>query len=412
MILEREGFAVVSATSADEAMEACREAAPDVVLMDLALPEPADGQRLIRGLRTVSAEMPIYVLSGWTAHFERSTERQMVQHVLQKPVKTDLLLRLLRAVAMVALLLAPCGVAADIAEYAPVLFGRPDTAGGTSDEPLLMYCERKSEGENTILEYTVIFSNEDGGTSTRALMARWGRATDIEHVYRVTLGRGGRVVSEIIQTRDHKDVKFDGAYEGRRPLLAVITRNNMVGPGNSGRRFALKPKLVDLSGASREQVMDDHPWIYRRMAEELASEGKLRPFGRVDGEKISDPRNYVYIEAKIANRDSRWAAAVKVRGSRVWRQSHLGRPDYAIERSGWVRTAIELPPGTRAEAIGQIGFECLVEAKATAGECRVEAVRKVFLLGENYEPGRSIWSLGNSVTVESGKLAAFSVHGN
>jgi CheY-like chemotaxis protein len=413
MILEREGHPVIAAATVEEAAGACRDSVLDVVLMDLAIPDPADGQRLIRELRAARPELPIYVLSGWTSHFERCTERKMVQQVLQKPVKTELLLNLLRTVFALALLvLAPTVKADEITAHAPILFGRPDTAGGTSDEPLLMYCERKQDSGNTILEYTVVFSNEDGGTSTRALMARWGRTTDIEHVYRVMLAPGGKVLSEVIQTRDHKDVKFEGSYEGLRPQLAVITKNNMVGPGNNGRRFELAPKLVDLSGASREQVMDDHPWIYRRTSEELAAEGKVRPFGAVDGEKISDPRNYVYIEAKVSNRDSRWAAAVRLRGSPIWRQSHLGRPDYAIERSGWARTSVELPPGTPAEAVAEIGFECLVEGKATAGECRVEAVRKVFLLGGNYEPRPPIWSLDRTVAVESGKMASFALHGN
>ena len=65
-----------------------------------------------------------------------------------------------------------------------MLFARLNTVGRFSDIPLLLYCERlKDEGED-VLQYTVIFSNEDGGTSTRTLMARWGRTTDIEYVYR------------------------------------------------------------------------------------------------------------------------------------------------------------------------------------------------------------------------------------
>ena len=72
----------------------------------------------------------------------------------------------------------------DVFAYAPVLFARLNTVGQFSDIPLLLYCEHlRVDGEDT-LQYTVIFSNEDGGTSTRALMARWGRTTDIEYVYR------------------------------------------------------------------------------------------------------------------------------------------------------------------------------------------------------------------------------------
>ena len=45
---------------------------------------------------------------------------------------------------------------------------------------------------NRTIEYTMIWSNEDGGTNTPALMARWGRTTDIEWIYRVTRGRAGQ----------------------------------------------------------------------------------------------------------------------------------------------------------------------------------------------------------------------------
>ena len=60
--------------------------------------------------------------------------------------------------------------------------------------------------------------------------------------------------------------------------------------------------------------MDEHPIAYRVMAQELKRENKLRPFGAVDGEKASDPRNYLYIEAKVSNRDSAIAVLVRLRG--------------------------------------------------------------------------------------------------
>ena len=54
----------------------------------------------------------------------------------------------------------------DVYRYAPVIFARLNTIGRFSDIPLLLYCERlRINGEDT-LQYTVIFSNEDGGTST------------------------------------------------------------------------------------------------------------------------------------------------------------------------------------------------------------------------------------------------------
>jgi CheY-like chemotaxis protein len=280
--------------------------------------------------------------------------------------------------------------------HAPVLYARVNTIGRFSDVPLLVYCETRP-GE---LEYTVIFSNEDGGTSTRALMARWGRTADIEYVYRVFTGGDGAPLRAIIQAKDHKDVEFAGRREAFHPLLMPVTDNNMVSDaGESSLRFQLAPLAVRLSESSRERVMDENPATYRVMAQELHREGKLRPFGTVDGQKISDPRNYVYIEAKIANRASRIAAVVRLHGEARWRSSHLGRADYAIERDGWVRTTVELPPKTQPSQVAEIGFECLVEPPArerpapVAGQCRLDAVSQAFFLDADYRPGASFFAL-------------------
>ena len=285
-----------------------------------------------------------------------------------------------------------------VVSHAPVLFARANTVGQFTDVPLLVYCERLGSA----LQYTVIFSNEDGGTSTRALMARWGRTTDIEYVYRV---EGERAT---IQAKDHKEVEFRGRREGRHPLLIPSTQNNMVSDeGDSPIRYQLAPVLVDLASHSREQVMDDAPVTYRVMAQELERESKLRPFGTVDGEKIGDPRIYLYLEMKLSNRHAALAALVRLHGEDFWRSSHLGRPNYAISRDGWVRTTVELPPGAGPGRIAEFGFECsIAEEKPppVAGLCRVEAVSKAFFLGSDYVPGPGIWRLSIPVEIPTGIL--------
>ncbi|MBK7929398.1 MAG: response regulator [Bryobacterales bacterium] len=299
--------------------------------------------------------------------------------------------------------------------HAPILFARRDDLL-FSDVPLLAYCERtrdRSSGRTT-LEYTVIFSNEDGGTSTRALMARWGRTTDIEYVYRVTFDSAGKRLSGIIQTRGHADVEFAGDKEGHHPLLGVVTENNMVAPeGRSAIRWAPAPIPADLANASRELVMDQAPWTYRVASEELEREAKLRAFGTVDGQNISDPRHYLTFEARIAGRDARISPAVRLRTG-PWRTAHLGRPDYAVERPGWARMSVELPPGTKPADIAELGFTCLTEPPSSrkpaplAGACTVEAIGAVFLLNPDYTPGPSLWTrpLDSPVTLDSGQLVS------
>lgn len=299
-----------------------------------------------------------------------------------------------------------------VAAHAPVLYARRNTIGKFSDIPLVVYAEKLNEGGANILQYTVVFSNEDGGTSTRALMARWGRTTDIEYVYRVDL-RTGRA---IIQTRDHKDVEFAGKREGNHPLLIPVTDNNMVADEvPSAVRYQIAPFLVDLSRNSREKVMDDDPILYRVASEELVREGKLRPFGVVEGNKISDPRNYLYVEAQVAVKNAGVVTLVRRRDDPVWRSSALGRPDYSVDRSGWIRTTVELPPGTRPEDIVEIGFTCLVVVDSTtkrypdSGSCTVRAVNKAFLLDRNYRPGVSIWSHTEPVEIPAGNTQTFPV---
>jgi hypothetical protein len=297
--------------------------------------------------------------------------------------------------------------------HAPILYARADTVGAFTDVPLLAYCERLTEDGRPLLQYTMIFSNEDGGTSTRQLMARWGRTDDIEYIYKAWLNSRGEVERATIQAKNHKEIDFDGAREGAHPFLIPATLNNMVSAqGTSPIRYQIPPMLVDLSRHSREEVLDEHPIGYRVMAQELEREDKLRPFGTVDGEKISDPRNYVYIEMNLKNRDSALAASVRLRGEATWRSSHLGRSENAISRDGWVQTTIELPPGTRAEQIAEFGFECLIPSARPPlpdGACRLESVSKAFLMGRDYRPLPGLWKMENPVDIQPGTIRSFPV---
>ena len=298
----------------------------------------------------------------------------------------------------------------DVLANAPVLYARANTIGKFTDIPLIVYCERLSDNGTPFLQYTVIFSNEDGGTSTRALMARWGRTTDVEYVYRAFASRA------TIQASGHKEVEFHGQRDGTHPLLMPITDNNMIGEADNPTpiRYQIAPILVDLTGHSREEVIDQHPIAYEVMAKELQREGKLRLYGAVDGEKVSDPLNYLYFEMKLAKRESFVATLVRLKGDPRWYSSHLGHADFAIRTwtrgaaesaSGFVRTTIELPPGTQPDQISEIGFECIVGEKAAADSpCRVEAVTKCFFLDRDYRPGPNVWTLATSQEIAAGQI--------
>jgi hypothetical protein len=297
----------------------------------------------------------------------------------------------------------------DIQANAPVLFARLNSVGKFSDIPLLLYCERLQENGEPVLQYSVVFSNEDGGTSTRTLMGRWGRATDIEYVYKRFVKSG----TATVQGPNHVETEFTGEREHSHPLLMPVTNNNMIAAAkDSPLQFRLAPILVDLSSASREQVMDRYPITYEVMAKELVREGKLRPFGVAAAEKISDPRNYLYIDYAATLTNAAITVSVRLKDGSTF-ASDLGRGDIAISRSGYVRTTIELPPGTMATSIAGLNFDCRVapppknEPIAHSGTCVLHEVPKVFQLREDYSPGKSFWWTREPVTLTTGRGMSF-----
>jgi hypothetical protein len=124
--------------------------------------------------------------------------------------------------------------------------------------------------------------------------------------------------------------------------------------------------------------MDQKPETWKVMGEELKREGKLRPYGVVRGEDISDPANYVYVEFLSTQKDGgRVAVGFTLPGGKKVQMSHLGKPGNSVERSGWMRLATELPPGTKLADLGPVVFACYGK-----GSCVVEKVAFVELKGE------------------------------
>ena len=278
--------------------------------------------------------------------------------------------------------------------HAPILYGRDESR--SSDTPLWMYHEIARDAAATTIQYTIIFSNEDGGTAADALMARWGRLTDIEWVYCVTLDVNGEITREEFQERDHKTAIFRGAKEGRHPFLKDVTRNNLFADtGTSPYRFALVPTEA-LSDTAREEMMDQHPWMYRVMAEEWEREKQSLTERTADPETraVSDPRNYLYVEFRSnpasAACDAKLAFEAKLRGSDRWYSSDHGTDSLRIQGQGWRRGAIELPPGILGEQIEALRFVAYPGKNSPNCALAVTDVRKVFLLNQDYAPNSSL----------------------
>ena len=319
-----------------------------------------------------------------------------------------------------------------VAQYAPILYGRdlPEIPGrfenNHTDAPLLGYHTSATDAAGrTTIEYTVIWSNEDEGTDAPALMARWGRSTDIEWIYRVTLDRRGRRLSDAYQGHDHAILPFSGAREQRHSLLRTATANNTVAPvaaadAGSRYRFALDFSRSLPDGRTREAMMDAYPWTYRVMAQEIAREGKLESPASPDTPALSDQRNYLYAEVTkttgypVAPASGSWvgvALEVQLRGSERWFSSHHDVPDLSIQRDDPAATTIELPAGTAASAVAAVRAVAVPVGTAAGPppadyRITVTALRRGFLLRRDYRPGRPLLDWSGNLTLSPATPAA------
>ena len=291
--------------------------------------------------------------------------------------------------------------------HAPILYARPDTVGKFSDVPLLMWYELIKDGSAQTIRYSIIFTNEDGGTQTAALMARWGRVTDIEWICEIKLDAQGKVLSEVFQGTNHRTLPFTGRHEAQHPVYIVASRNNNFSdqlPENlPALRFALAPVAFDTAQNSREVLMDQNPWTYRIMYDEMLREGKIANDSEVIGAtglgiKMLDPRRYLYFDGASTNTNSALSFAVKLKGDAHWYASDLGNSYFRIDRSGWFRSTVRLPEINGLSNIEQIVVHCnaLPDTQTRKQDfkpepsCAIQTMNKVFLLDGKFIPSVSL----------------------
>lgn len=99
MVLEANGYVVVTAGSAEEGLRAWRENTPDFILADLMMEEVDAGTRFVKDLKAEGNTAPVYMLSsvGDQLNLTVDYEQLGLGGVLQKPVNTDTLLRTLHS---------------------------------------------------------------------------------------------------------------------------------------------------------------------------------------------------------------------------------------------------------------------------------------------------------------------------
>jgi hypothetical protein len=288
--------------------------------------------------------------------------------------------------------------------HAPVVQARPGSLARFSDVPLVAWYETIAHDGGRRLRYSVVFSNEDGGTPPDRLMATWGRLTDIEYVYGVELAESGAVRSSEFQGPEHRLLSFEGTREAAHPVLHVVTENNMVDVrGGSAVRFAPVPLAFDLAATSREAVMDADPWTYRVSAQEARREGRVDARARPGSKRVPDPRRFATLEACAPSEDAVIAFEVGVRTAEGvrWHASDGGRPEFRIARNathfpnGCFRGAVALPAGADGSSIAALRVRAHTrpprEGEAPlpkgAGRARLTSVNRLFLLDAHDEPG-------------------------
>ncbi|MBW8483554.1 hypothetical protein [Actinomadura parmotrematis] len=322
-----------------------------------------------------------------------------------------------------------------VLRFAPVVVGRTGLPNNDpyqnaySDTPLVAWHETRpaATAGHRILEYSVIWSNEDGGTDTPALMARWGRTTDIEWVYRVEVDERWRRVpgSDVYQAPEHQTFHFTGAYEGDHPVLQTCTVNNnmcdAVTPG-APLRFLLDATATRPADRAREVIMDRNPWTYRITSQELVREGKIESPSSPATKAVGDPRSYLFAEfAKTTGAATGTgsvpgvALGVRLRSdpARLYRSDHDDHA-VAIDRDGAVATTVELPLGTTLDDVASLeALRSPIGAGDNGAPATVTAVDRGFFLDAGYLPGTPSITWRGSVTLTPEKPSAVLwEHGN
>ncbi len=88
-LLKREGYVALAASDAGKALDILDQAKIDLVLLDLHMPGPADGEDLLFLLRDRGDEVPIIIVSGWVDDEATTNRPDCVHAVLKKPIQIE-----------------------------------------------------------------------------------------------------------------------------------------------------------------------------------------------------------------------------------------------------------------------------------------------------------------------------------
>ena len=93
-VLETAGYAVVLAGSATEAVSRFRSSQPDLVLLDLKMPDK-DGWSVFDRISSVAPMAPVVIITAWPNQYEQAVRRG-IDALMEKPLDLQLLLDILK----------------------------------------------------------------------------------------------------------------------------------------------------------------------------------------------------------------------------------------------------------------------------------------------------------------------------
>ncbi len=98
-ILETNGYAFVSAASAEEGLNVYREEQPDLIIVDLMMESIDAGRNFVKELKILGNRAPVYMLSsvGDAMAQNINTAELGLMGIFQKPLAPDTLLMTLKA---------------------------------------------------------------------------------------------------------------------------------------------------------------------------------------------------------------------------------------------------------------------------------------------------------------------------
>jgi len=98
LILEKHGYLLVQARTAEEGLKTYKQHQPDLVIVDLMMEEIDAGTSLVKELKALGNQVPIYMLSSMGDNLSATTDYSNLglAGVFQKPIDKDELLRILK----------------------------------------------------------------------------------------------------------------------------------------------------------------------------------------------------------------------------------------------------------------------------------------------------------------------------